>query len=110
MEYGRLSRCLTRSTDDIQPLNFVLNVLPIMRQQGSGCIINIASRAGTVTVPFLASYSTSKAALIKLTECIQKDLDTDAVGDKIQVYACHPGAVQSDLSRRKLSPCLIEYR
>ena len=110
MEYGRLSRCLTRSTDDIQPLNFVLNVLPIMRQQGSGCIINIASRAGTVTVPFLASYSTSKAALIKLTECIQKDLDTDGVGDKIQVYACHPGAVQSDLSRRKLSPCLIEYR
>lgn len=78
-----------------------MKVLPGMKARGHGCIINIASRAGTVTVPYLASYGVSKAAVIKLTESIQKDLDTDGLGDKIHLYALHPGAVKTDLSRRK---------
>ncbi len=76
-----------------------MHVLPIMKAQGSGCIINVASRAGTVTVPYSTGYSTSKAAVIRMTECIQKDLDTDGLGDKIQLYSCHPGAVQTDMSK-----------
>ena len=71
----------------------------MMKTQQSGCIINIASRAGTVATPFLASYCASKAALIKLTESIQLDLDKSGLGDKIQSYCCHPGGVQSGLTR-----------
>jgi short-subunit dehydrogenase len=78
-----------------------MKVLPKMKTRGSGCIINMASRAGTVTVPYLASYGVSKAGVIKFTESVQKDLDTDGLGDKIQICALHPGAVQTDLSRRK---------
>ncbi|KUJ11590.1 NAD(P)-binding protein [Mollisia scopiformis] len=81
-----------------------MKVLPRMKARGSGCIINIASRAGTVTVPYLASYGVSKAGVIKFTESVQKDLDTDGLGDKIQLYALHPGAVQTDLSRRSMDP------
>lgn len=72
-----------------------------MKARGHGCIINLASRAGTVIVPYLASYSVAKAGVIKATEAIQKDLDTDGLGDKIQIYCCHPGAVQTGLSRRQ---------
>lgn len=54
-----------------------------MKARGSGCIINIASSAGTITVPYLASYGVSKAGVIKFTESVQKDLDTDGLGDKI---------------------------
>lgn len=78
----------------------MLKALPIMKDQGHGCIINIASRAGTVATPFLASYCASKAALIKLTESVQVDLDQDGFGDKILLYCCHPGGVQSGLTKR----------
>jgi len=85
-----------------------MNVLPKMKARGKGCIINMASRAGTITVPYLASYSVSKAAVIKWTEAVQKDLDADGLGDNIQLYCCHPGAVQTDLSRRSMDPEVAE--
>ena len=81
----------------------MLHMVPRMRAKGRGCIINIASRAGTVTVPYLASYSISKCALIKATDCVQKDLDADGLGDQIQVYALHPGGVKTDLTKRTLN-------
>ena len=38
-------------------------VIPIMRQQGGGAIINISSVAGHIPLPFHASYSATKFAL-----------------------------------------------
>ncbi|KAK5322024.1 hypothetical protein LTR93_006262 [Exophiala xenobiotica] len=86
----------------------MLNVLPSMKARGSGCIINLASRAGTVSVPYLAGYSISKAAVIKATENIQKDLDADGLGNQIQLYCCHPGAVLTRLSLRSMDPVVAE--
>jgi short-subunit dehydrogenase len=90
--------------DEEQVLLTTLNVLPGMKARGRGCIINLASRAGNVTVPYLAGYSISKASVIKATENIQKDLDADGLGDKIQLYCCHPGAVLTRLSLRSSPP------
>ncbi|KAJ9158174.1 NAD(P)-binding protein [Coniochaeta hoffmannii] len=77
-------------------------ILPIFREQRSGCVLNIASRAGTVDIPYSASYCSSKAALINLTGCTQKEIDIDGLTD-IHLYALHPGGVKSEMTVKKYS-------
>jgi len=49
-------------------------VLPIMRQQKSGHIINIASITGLIGIPFQGAYSASKSALQGLTEVLRMEV------------------------------------
>ncbi len=48
--------------------------LPGMCERGSGCVINVASRAAIETPATLAAYSASKAAILVLTETLQKEV------------------------------------
>ncbi|CAK7203872.1 hypothetical protein SEUCBS139899_006622 [Sporothrix eucalyptigena] len=77
-------------------------LMPTFRAQRSGCVINIASRAGTVVIPWSTSYCASKAALINLTGCIQKEADAEGFDD-IHLYALHPGGVRSAMVEKKYS-------
>jgi NAD(P)-dependent dehydrogenase (short-subunit alcohol dehydrogenase family) len=77
------------------PLMIMHEMLPRMRDRGSGCIINIASRAGTVDVPMTLGYVTSKAALIRATHTLQKEMELDGMDPAIHIYALHPGGVKS---------------
>jgi len=72
-------------------------ILPKLREQRSGCILNVASRAGTVEIPFSTSYCASKAALINLTACVQKECDIEGYSD-IHMYSLHPGGVKSEMT------------
>lgn len=78
-------------------------LLPVFRKQRSGCILNIASRAGTVDIPYSTSYCASKAALINLTGCVQKEVDIDGFDD-IHLYSLHPGGVKSEMTLNSTSP------
>ena len=49
-------------------------VIPEMRKQKSGLIINIGSLAGLVPIPFQAFYSSSKYAIESLTETLRIEL------------------------------------
>ena len=54
--------------------NMVNAVIPAMRRQGSGRIVNTGSVAGFVPIPFQAWYSASKAAVQSYTMAMANEL------------------------------------
>ena len=70
-------------------------VIPVMRQQGGGTIINISSVAGHITLPFHATYSASKFAL----NAIGKAARVELKNDHVHVLTVCPGYVQTDFSQ-----------
>ncbi|MBW1298692.1 SDR family oxidoreductase [Aquimarina litoralis] len=62
------------TTNYFGPINVAKAVLPIMRKQHSGLIINITSIAGYMGLPFRGVYSASKAALEVTTEAWRMEL------------------------------------
>ncbi|MEM9001770.1 MAG: SDR family oxidoreductase [Bacteroidota bacterium] len=55
------------------PVHMIKAVLPQMRKQGGGLIINITSIAGFMGLPFRAYYSASKGALALITEALRME-------------------------------------
>lgn len=66
-------------------------VIPVMRQQGGGAIINISSVAGHIPMPFHAAYSATKFAL----NAIGKAAGVELKKDSIQVLTVCPGYVRT---------------
>ena len=54
-------------------------VVPVMREQGGGKIVNISSGTPFRGVPFLLHYVTSKGAIVALTRALAKELGKDSV-------------------------------
>lgn len=61
-------------TNFFGPINVIKAVLPQMRKQNSGLIINITSIAGYMGLPYRGLYSASKGALELLTEAFRMEL------------------------------------
>ncbi|MDD7888075.1 SDR family oxidoreductase [Flavivirga sp. 57AJ16] len=61
-------------TNFFGPINVIKAVLPQMRAQQSGLIINITSIAGYMGLPYRGIYSASKGALELLTEAFRMEL------------------------------------
>ena len=55
-------------------LNCIHSVLPYMMEKRGGRIVNIASDAGRVGEPWLATYSGTKGYVISLTKALAKEL------------------------------------
>jgi NAD(P)-dependent dehydrogenase (short-subunit alcohol dehydrogenase family) len=49
-------------------------VLPVMRRQGGGCLVNVSSIAGVIGVPFQAFYTASKFAVEGFTEALRMEV------------------------------------
>lgn len=64
------SEMLQLKTNYLGPMNLVRAVLPIMREQRSGQIINVSSVSGMLAMPTMGSYSASKHALEGATEAL----------------------------------------
>ncbi|AXQ29814.1 SDR family oxidoreductase [Solimonas sp. K1W22B-7] len=62
-------------------------VLPTMRRQGSGHLVNISSMGGLVSIPFQGLYSASKFAVEGMTESLRMELAPFGV----QVALIEPG-------------------
>src|ERR1035438_4853459 len=70
-------------------------VVPVMRQQGGGTIINISSVAGHIPLPFHAAYSATKFAM----NAIGKAAGVELQKDGLHVLTVCPGYVQTAFSQ-----------
>ena len=68
-------------------------VLPIMRQQNRGKIINLSGAGATTAWRHLSAYGASKVAVVRLTETLALELE----GSNIQVNALGPGSIHTQM-------------
>ena len=68
--------------------------IPLLRES-KGWIVNLASIAGTVPTPGLATYGATKAAVIALTRSLNDELDADGV----RAIALCPGFVDTPMAQ-----------
>lgn len=73
-------------------------VVPTMRRQGAGTIVNIGSVAGEAALPWAAGYGASKAALHAVTDCLRRELRQDG----IRVVKVCPGIVATEFRKHAL--------
>jgi NAD(P)-dependent dehydrogenase (short-subunit alcohol dehydrogenase family) len=74
-------------------------VLPMMRQQKDGVIINISSLAGLLAVPFQAFYSASKFAMEGMTEALRMEVRPFG----IRVALIEPGDFKSEFPANRVN-------
>jgi NAD(P)-dependent dehydrogenase (short-subunit alcohol dehydrogenase family) len=67
-------------------------VLPLMRKQRSGIIVNVSSIGGRIGVPLNSAYTSSKFALEGFSESMKYELE----GFGIRVILIEPGAVKTN--------------
>jgi NAD(P)-dependent dehydrogenase (short-subunit alcohol dehydrogenase family) len=70
-------------------------VLPIMRKQQGGTIVNISSIGGRIGIPFNSAYHGTKFALEGISESMR--FETEPFG--IKVIIVEPGAIKSNFVR-----------
>lgn len=87
------------------PIEVIKAVLPKLREQKSGLIINITSIAGYIGLPYRSVYSSSKGALSVLTEGLRMEVKNFG----IRIVDVAPGDFVSNIaSNRYHSPQMKE--
>lgn len=72
------------------------HVLPVMKRQGRGSIVNLSSLAGIMSGPTHGPYVMSKHAVIGLT----RTAAAEAASAGVRVNAVLPGAINTEMMRR----------
>jgi len=89
-------------TNLLGPHDLTRRVIPVMRKQGHGRVVNCSSVLGLVTAPWRAAYVSSKFAMEGLTDTLRIEMrDTP-----IHVILLEPGPITSKI--RKNSQALFE--
>lgn len=76
------------------------HAIPLMVEQGSGCIVNIASINGLVAMPGADAYTAAKGGIIALSRVLASDWG----GKGIRVNCVCPGAVDTPM----IAPALAD--
>ena len=79
-------------------VQMMTGVLPKMREQKSGKIINISSIGSEMGLPFRGFYSASKSALDKVTEAIRYEVSPW----KIDVCTLHLGDIKTKIAENRV--------
>jgi short-subunit dehydrogenase len=74
-------------------------VLPVLRRQGGGTIINVSSSGGIITVPLMSMYHATKFAVEGFSESLAYELASQNIGVKL----IEPGSVRTQFGARMFS-------
>ncbi len=97
-DYGPFAERSRQRQSDIIKLNILALVelthlfLPEMQQRGSGAIINLSSTSAFQAVPYLATYSASKAFVLHFSEALWVENKSKGV----KILAVCPGPTKTD--------------
>lgn len=91
-------------TNFFGPIEVMKAVLPHMREQNSGLIINITSIAGYMGLPYRGVYSASKSALEMVTEAIS--IEVKPFG--INVVNVAPGEFATEIAAHRYHAPIVE--
>jgi len=91
-------------TNFFGPIEVMKAVLPQMRKQQSGLIINITSIAGYMGLPYRSVYSASKGALELITEALRMEVSSFG----IQVTNVAPGDFATNIASGRFHAPLIK--
>lgn len=80
------------------PLRLIHRVVPLMRRQGGGQIVNVSSVRGRRALPLSGGYASTKAALDSLTDALRVELAADG----IDVILVAPGQTDTQFKRRTI--------
>jgi 3-oxoacyl-[acyl-carrier protein] reductase len=101
---GRMGKMTEAQWDETMDINlkgsflFCNEVVPVMRKQKGGKIINIASTAGQRGEPFYSHYAASKGGMIAFT----KALGAELASENIIVNCVSPGWIHTDMTTHVL--------
>lgn len=85
------------ATNFFGAISLIQAVLPTMRSQRNGLIINITSIAGYMGLPFRGAYSASKGALMLISESLRMEVKNFG----IEVTTIAPGDYATDIASRR---------
>jgi len=80
------------------------SVIPIMRNQNDGYIINISSVGGLMGLPYRGIYCGSKASVESITEA----LSMEVMQFGIKVVLVEPGDFKTNINANRKTPCTKE--
>jgi short-subunit dehydrogenase len=83
----------------LAPIIAMQEVIPVMRAQGKGCIVNINSGTAFMTIPHYSVYSASKRALVGFGLTAREELS----GDGIVVSQVYPFITATNFGRNRVS-------
>ena len=81
------------------PFLLIKHVVPVMRRNGGGVIVNIGSIEGEAANPRHTAYCTTKAGIHGMTRALAVELGEDA----IRVNAIAPGWIETDLVKEYIA-------
>lgn len=94
---GKVEDIDERSWDEVFAVNckgtffFIKEVVPVMKKQGSGKIVNFSSKSGKTGSALMSHYSAAKAAIIGLTQSLAYEL----AAHSINVNCICPGITEN---------------
>jgi NAD(P)-dependent dehydrogenase (short-subunit alcohol dehydrogenase family) len=92
------------ATNCFGPLQMAQAVIPQMRLQKAGLILNVTSIAGIMGLPFRGVYSASKSALSIMTESLRMEVKSFG----IEVCTLAPGDYATDIASRRYHAPVVE--